>query len=69
MNISQFGITTLDNKKYNKGVFHAWVIVDLARGIYACAKLKKLPAEETAEAEFCVVAENCDVGEGGGKPA
>ena len=43
------------------------MIVDLARGIYACAKLKKLPAEETAEAEVCVVAENCDVGEDGGK--
>ena len=27
-------------------MFHTWLIVDLSRGVHACAKLKKLPPEE-----------------------
>jgi len=32
--------------------FHVWVIVSLARGIHACGKLKKMPAELPEASEF-----------------
>lgn len=42
-------------------VFHAWVIISLAQGIHACAKLKKLPPEEAEilETEQLVEVEEC----------
>lgn len=39
-------------------VFHVWVILSLSLGIHACAKLKKIPAEEAEVLEVEQIAED-----------